>query len=172
MSARHALRRWCLLGALTTVAAAVAGAPAQAQASRRGDARAGASDPAAASRPAGADMSKRVEGMYSLKPLLKHVDGLEGSQKDSLKALEQAYKPRFKAQGTELRKLTGQTRATGRQPDMEAMRRLTGAARQLHDEEMTAARAVLTTDEQRLRFDANLKDWQEKQRPQARRRPG
>ena len=172
MSARHALRRWCMPGALALVAAAVTVTPAHAQGGRRGDTRGGAPDPTLADRPTGVDMSKRVEEMYSLKELLKHVDGLEGGQKDSLKAIEGLYKPRFKEQGEELRKLLSRARATGQQPDMEEMRRLTGAARQLHQEETAAARAVLTTDEQRQRFDANLAEWQEKQRPQGRRRPG
>ena len=106
--------------------------------------------------PPGPNMAKRFEEMSSLKRALKGVKGLSKAQKDSLKRIESTYKDRFHGYGNAAKKLTEDAGATGSRPSIEEMRKLRDGAETLHERELAEARAVLSTDEQRQTFDANV----------------
>lgn len=110
----------------------------------------------------GAELAKRLERMASLDDATKGVEGLDRTQKDSLKRIEARYGEHFKGYGREARRLFES--ASDGPPDTEAMRKLQDGARTLREEELAAARAVLRTDAQRARFDANVAAQQEAER--------
>jgi len=113
--------------------------------------------PAGGRAPApGTNMAKRFEEMSSLKRALKGVKGLSKAQKDSLKRIEATYKERFRGYGNAVKKLTESAAAAGTPSNIEEMRKLRDGAETLQQRQFAEARAVLSTDEQRAVFDANV----------------
>jgi nicotinamidase-related amidase len=112
--------------------------------------------------PSSADMAKRMEEMASLGDAVHKVPDLSGTQKDSIKALEKRYGEVFKSYGIALRNQIDSARAQGGMPDMRAMGLLRLQADSVRDVELAAARAQLTTDAQRQKFDQNVVEMREK----------
>jgi hypothetical protein len=108
--------------------------------------------------PSSGDLAKPYEEMASLDRALNDVPDLGRQQRDSLKAIEDTYGRIFKSYAIAARNKVDSARAAGGMPDMEDMRRLRLDADGVHARELAAARAVLTTDEQRARFDGNVSD--------------
>ena len=112
--------------------------------------------------PSSADMAKRMEEMASLGDAVHRVPDLSGAQKDSIKALEKRYGEVFKSYGIALRNQIDSVRAQGGMPDMRTMGLLRLQADSVRDVELTTARAQLTTDAQRQKFDQNVVEMREK----------
>jgi hypothetical protein len=112
--------------------------------------------------PSSADMAKRMEEMASLGDAVHKVPDLSGTQKDSIKALEKRYGEVFKSYGIALRNQIDSARAQGGMPDMRAMGLLRLQADSVRDVELATARAQLTTDAQRQKFDQNVVEMREK----------
>jgi hypothetical protein len=108
--------------------------------------------------PSADDVAKQYEELASLDRALHDVPDLGRQQKDSLKAIESTYAKIFKSYAIAARNKVDSARAAGGMPDMDDMRRLRLDADGVHGRELVAARAVLTTDEQRARFDGNVAD--------------
>jgi hypothetical protein len=141
------------------------GYPGGAGASRGGRARPMGGEPGVGDReqgPSSADMAKRMEEMASLGDAVHKVPDLSGTQKDSIKALEKRYGDVFKSYGIALRNQIDSARAQGGIPDMRAMGLLRLEADSVRDVELAAARAQLTTDAQRQKFDQNVVELREK----------
>jgi hypothetical protein len=102
------------------------------------------------------DVSKHFEAMASLKDALKHVDGLSGDQKQSLQEIEHGYTKSFKALGHEAQELVDSAHALQQRPDPVRMDTLRQQAKQFRDDELGAARQILSTDSQRDQFDKNV----------------
>ena len=108
--------------------------------------------------PTGADIARQIEGMASLKDALHKVPDLSDQQKDSAKALERRYGDVFKSYGIAAKNMMDSARTGGGMPDMDAMRTIRQQADSVRTAELTTARAFLTTDAQRSRFDQNVAD--------------
>ncbi|MDB4899707.1 MAG: hypothetical protein JWN53_1515 [Gemmatimonadetes bacterium] len=106
--------------------------------------------------PSSSDVAKQMEELASLDPALRDVPDLDGQKKDSLKAIESTYGKIFKSYGIAARNKVDSARAAGGMPDMEDLRALRLMADSVRTGELALARAVLTTDEQRARFDNNV----------------
>jgi hypothetical protein len=102
------------------------------------------------------EVGKHFEEMASLKPALKHVDGLSGDQKTSFDEIEHSYGKALKSLGHDAQQMVDSAHAAHERPDHQRMDSLRKQAKQLRDEELTAARDMLTTDPQRQQFDANV----------------
>jgi hypothetical protein len=102
------------------------------------------------------DVSKHFEAMASLKDALKHVDGLTGDQKQSLQEIEHGYTKSFKALGKEAQDVVDSAHAAQQRPDPVRMDTLRQQAKQFRDDELAAAREILSTDAQRDQFDKNV----------------
>lgn len=102
------------------------------------------------------DVSKHFEAMASLKDALKHVDGLNGDQKQSLQEIEHGYTKSFKALGQQAQQLVDSAHAAQQRPDPVRMDTLRQQAKQFRNDELTAAREILSTDPQRDQFDKNV----------------
>ncbi|MDB4882326.1 MAG: hypothetical protein JWL95_1092, partial [Gemmatimonadetes bacterium] len=111
-------------------------------------------------RPELSDFAKQFEELASLKQALNKVPDLSGQQKDSVKSLERKYGEIFKSYGIAARTKVDSARAAGESPDMEAIRTLRESADSVRTGEFALARAVLTSDAQRSRFDQNVVDIQ------------
>jgi hypothetical protein len=103
-----------------------------------------------ARRPNGDDIAKRIEDMASLKPALKGIK-LDGARKDSTKAIEKSYKQRFEDLGRAAKEMF----ANDQRPDPDSLRAVRQDARQMRDEELALARAVID-ESQQAKFDANV----------------
>jgi hypothetical protein len=112
--------------------------------------------------PSSADMAKRMEEMASLGDAVHKVPDLSGTQKDSIKALEKRYGEVFKSYGIALRNQIDSARAQGGMPDMRAMGLLRLEADSVRNVELAAARAQLSTEAQRTKFDQNVVEMREK----------
>ena len=99
-----------------------------------------------------------MEDLASLDRALRDVPDLAHPQKDSLKGIENNYARIFKSYGIAARNKVDSARAAGGVPDMEGLLTLRLEADSVRTGELAAARAVLTTDEQRTRFDQNVAD--------------
>jgi hypothetical protein len=108
--------------------------------------------------PMGVDIAKQIEGMASLKDALHKVPDLSDQQKDSAKALERRYGDVFKSYGIAAKNMMDSARTGGGMPDMDAMRTIREQADSVRSAELITARALLTTDAQRSRFDQNVAD--------------
>lgn len=102
------------------------------------------------------DVSKHFEELASLKDALKHVDGLSGDQKQSLQEIEHGYTKSFKALGQQAQQVVDSAHAAQTRPDPVRMDTLRQQAKQFRDDELGAARQILTTDPQRDQFDKNV----------------
>lgn len=108
--------------------------------------------------PSAGDIAKEMESLASLDRALRDVPDLGRPQKDSLKAIESNYARIFKSYGIAARNKVDSARAAGGDPDMDGLRTLRIQADSVRGGEFAAARTVLTTDEQRARFDQNVID--------------
>jgi hypothetical protein len=108
--------------------------------------------------PSSDDAAKQMEELSSLDRALRDVPDLDGQKKDSLKAIEGTYAKIFKSYGIAARNKVDSARAAGGLPDVNDMRTLRTEADSVRSGEFVAARALLTTDEQRARFDQNIAD--------------
>jgi hypothetical protein len=108
--------------------------------------------------PSSADVAKQMEELASLDRALNDVPDLNGQQKDSLKAIEGKYGAIFKSYGIAARNKVDSAHAAGGAPDMDDLRSLRLSADSVRTGEFAAARAVLTTDQQRAPFDKNVAD--------------
>jgi hypothetical protein len=102
------------------------------------------------------DVSKHFEELASLKAALKHVDGLTNDQKQSFTDIEHSYSKPFKSLGAQAQQLVDSAHAAHERPDRTRMDSLHQQAKQLRDQEVAAAREILSTDPQRDQFDRNL----------------
>jgi hypothetical protein len=112
-----------------------------------------------AALPAGAQSGRAAavfEAMAALAPALAGVPALSAAQRDSLAAVEQAWRPRFRKNGEALLALFERAHAAGSAPDVDAVRALDSERRAVWLGELRAARALLRDDQQRARFDANV----------------
>lgn len=103
------------------------------------------------------DPSQRFESMSSLDPVLKDIK-LAKTQKDSIKAIEKAYKPQFEDLGKSARDMF----QSGQRPDPGQMAQLRANADSLRTAEWADARLMLTTDQQTT-FDKNVAAVQEQE---------
>jgi hypothetical protein len=106
--------------------------------------------------PSAAEMEHRMEERASLGDAVHKVPDLTGAQKDSIKALEKKYGEVFKSYGIAMRSQMESARSAGGQPDVRSMAMLRMTADSTRTAELTAARALLTTDAQRDVFDRNV----------------
>jgi hypothetical protein len=137
-----------------------------AHAQRMGDALggpAGVGDQRQASGPNSAEAERRMRERASLGDAVKKIPDFTDAQKDSVKALETKYGEVFRSYGIALRTQMDRARAAGGQPDPLTMGILRASADSARGVEEKAARAVLTSDPQRARFDQNLVEMRERE---------
>ncbi|MCU0647447.1 MAG: hypothetical protein MUF00_05600 [Gemmatimonadaceae bacterium] len=108
----------------------------------------------------GESMTKQFREMARLKPLLKGI-ALTDVQKDSLKAIEEAYTPKLEDYGKAMEKLL-EGAGPGSPPDMEQLRELRTDALRVQEEEFALARAVVDVAQQ-PKFDENLTKYCEEE---------
>jgi hypothetical protein len=104
------------------------------------------------------DVAKQMKELGSLDRALDDVPDLDRQKKDSLKAIEGTYGRIFESYAIAARNKVDSVRAAGGTPAMDDLRSLRVEADSVRSGELVAARAVLTTDEQRGRFDRNVAD--------------
>ena len=102
------------------------------------------------------NVSKHFEDLASLKDALKHVDGLNKDQKSGFEDIEHSYQPRFKSMGHDAQQIVDSAHTAHERPDHQRLDSLRLQAKRLRDEELGAARALLSTSPQRDRFDSNV----------------
>jgi hypothetical protein len=112
--------------------------------------------------PSSAEMERRMEERASLGDAVHKVPDLTDAQKDSIKALERKYGEVFKSYGIAVRSQMDSARNAGGQPDFHSMALLRMTADSTRDVEVAAARALLTSDAQRTKFDQNLVEIKER----------
>ena len=110
-----------------------------------------------------ADAERRMRERASLGDAVKKLPDFTDAQKDSIKAIEKRYGEVFKSYGSALRTQMDNARAARGQPDVRAMGMLRTSADSARDVEVKAARAVLTSDAQRAKFDQNLVEMRERE---------
>ena len=102
------------------------------------------------------EMVKQMKELGRLKDALHDVNGLTNPQKDSLGAIEKSYARIFESYGVHLLNMLDSARSAGGPPDFTELRSLRATTDSVRGVELGAARAVLSTDEQRARFDENV----------------
>jgi hypothetical protein len=112
--------------------------------------------------PSSADMERRMQERASLGDAVHKVPDLTDAQKDSIKALEKRYGEVFKSYGIAVRTEMDSARAAGGQPEFRQIAMLRMTADSTRDVEVAAARALLTSDAQRAKFDQNLVEIRER----------
>jgi LTXXQ motif family protein len=100
-------------------------------------------------------MRRSPDAMALLEKPLAGVDGITATQKDSLDKIETAWKEKFTSANTSMREAMMAARQSGGPPDMAAMTKMRDGMNTLRKEELTAARAVLTSA-QHAKFDENV----------------
>ena len=103
-----------------------------------------------------------MEQRASLSDAVHKVPDLTDAQKDSIRKLEKHYGDVFKSYGIAMRSQMDSARSAGGQPDFRAMSILRMTADSTRDVEVAAARALLTSDAQRTKFDQNLAEIRER----------
>lgn len=101
---------------------------------------------------------RQMERRGSLDDAMRKVPDVTGAQKDSVRALEKRYGQSFRSYAVLLKTTLDAPRPAGTGPDLRALALLRLAADSTHTAELTAARALLTTDAQRDVFDRNVAD--------------
>ena len=112
--------------------------------------------------PSSAEMERRMQERASLGDAVHKIPDFTDAQKDSIKKLEKKYGDVFKSYGIAMRSQMDSARSAGGQPDFRAMSMLRLTADSTRDAEVAAARAVLTSDAQRTKFDQNLTEIKER----------
>lgn len=123
----------------------------------------GVGDQKQAGATSSADAERRMRERASLGDAVKKLPDFTDAQKDSIKAIEKRYGEVFKSYGSALRMQMDNARSTRGQPDLRAMGMLRTSADSARDAEVKAARAVLTSDAQRAKFDQNLVESRERE---------
>ena len=123
----------------------------------------GVGDQRQANRTSSADAERRLRDRASLGDAVKKLPDFTDAQKDSIKAIETRYGEVFKSYGSALRTQMDNARSTRGQPDLRLMGMLRTSADSARDVEIRAARAVLTSDAQRAKFDQNLVEIRERE---------
>ena len=100
-------------------------------------------------------MRRSPDAMALLEKPLAGVEGISAAQKDSLDKIETAWKEKFTTASTSMREAMMAARQSGGPPDMAAMTKMRDGMNTLRKEELTAARAVLTSAQQ-PKFDENV----------------
>ena len=116
----------------------------------------GVGDQKQAGGPSSADAERRMRERASLGDAVKKLPDFTDAQKDSVKAIEKRFGEVFKSYGSALRTAMDNARSTRGQPDLRIMGMLRTSADSARDVEIKAARAMLTSDAQRAKFDQNL----------------
>jgi len=109
-----------------------------------------------------ADVERLMEERALLGDAVHKVPDLTDAQKDSIKALEKRYREVFRSYGIAMRSQMDSARQAGGQPDFRSMTMLRFEADSTRDVETAAARALLTNDAQRTKFDQNLAEIKER----------
>jgi hypothetical protein len=112
--------------------------------------------------PSSAEMERRMEERASLGDAMHKVPDLTDAQKDSIRKIEKRYGDVFKSYGIAMRTQMDSARSAGGQPDFRSMAMLRMTADSTRDAEVAAARALLTSDAQRAKFDENLVEIKER----------
>jgi hypothetical protein len=102
------------------------------------------------------DMAREMERRGSLDDAMRKLPDVTGAQKDSVRALEKRYGESFKSYAVLLKSTLGAPRTAGTGPDLRALGMLRLTADSTRTAELSAARALLTTDAQRQVFDHNV----------------
>ena len=113
--------------------------------------------------PNSAEMERRMQERASLGDAVHKIPDFTDAQKDSIKKLEKKYGEVFKSYGVAMRSQIDSARSAGGQPDFRSMSMLRLTADSTRDVEVAAARAVLTSDAQRTKFDQNLAEMKERE---------
>lgn len=108
--------------------------------------------------PSASDAAREMERRGSLDDAMRKVPELTSAQKDSVRALEKRFGASFKSYAVLLKTTLDAPRPAGAGPDMRAVGLLRLSADSTRTAELTAARALLTTDAQREVFDRNVAD--------------
>ena len=108
--------------------------------------------------PSASEAAREMERRGSLDDAMRKVPDLTDAQKDSTRALEKRYGEAFKSYATLLK-----TTLDAPRPDMRAVGMLRLSADSTRNAELTAARALLTTDAQRAVFDRNVAELRARQ---------
>ncbi|HEX7981290.1 MAG TPA: hypothetical protein VF461_21955 [Gemmatimonadaceae bacterium] len=139
---------------------------AHAQRSRMGDSLGvptGVGDQRRPSGPSSAEAERQMRDRASLGDAVKKIPDFTDAQKDSVKALEKRYGELFRSYASALRTQMDRARSPGGQPDLRTMGMLRLSADSAREAEIKAARAVLTSDTQRAKFDQNLLEMSERE---------
>lgn len=103
-----------------------------------------------------AEAVREMERRGALDDAMRKLPDLAGAQKDSVRALEKRYAESFKSYAILLKTTLAAPRPAGTGPDLRALGMLRLTADSTRSAELTAARALLTTDAQRQAFDRNV----------------
>jgi hypothetical protein len=153
---------------LILLASALVVLPASAQAQRRGGGMGGpmGGQPGIGDQqqgPSSAEMERRMEERALLGDAVHKVPDLTDAQKDSIKKIEKHYGDVFKSYGIAMRSQMDSARSAGGQPDFRSVAMLRMTADSTRDAEVAVARALLTSDAQRTKFDQNLVEIRERE---------
>ncbi|MBW8770249.1 MAG: hypothetical protein JF589_10865 [Gemmatimonadetes bacterium] len=99
---------------------------------------------------------REMERRGSLDDAMRKLPDVSPAQKDSVRALEKRYGESFKSYAVLLKATLDAPRPNGAGPDLRALGLLRLTADSTRSAELTAARALLTTDAQREVFDRNV----------------
>jgi len=113
--------------------------------------------------PSSAEMERRMQERASLGGVVHKLPDFTDAEKDSIKAIEKRYGEVFRSYGIALRSQMDSAKAAGGPPDFRTMAMLRMTADSTRDAEVAAARAVLTSDAQRTKFDQNLAELKEEE---------
>jgi hypothetical protein len=125
--------------------------------------------------PSSAEMERRMQERASLGAAVHKLPDLTDAEKDSIKAIEKRYGEVFRSYGIAMRSQMDSAKSAGGPPDFRTMAMLRMTADSTRNAELSAARAVLTSDAQRTKFDQNLaeiKEQEAKREEEMRRRRG
>jgi hypothetical protein len=153
VAATAGLVAFATIVALPLIASAQGGMGGMGPGGMGGHGRGGHGMPRGSSAP---DAAKHFEELASLKAALKHVDGLTKDQKQSFDDIEHSYSKPFKSLGGQAQQLIDSAHAAHERPDRTRMDSLRQQAKHLRDQEVAAAREILSTDPQRDQFDRNI----------------
>ncbi len=104
----------------------------------------------------GGNPMQRLAQMASLERPMAGVEGVTDAQKASLAKIEGKYRTELGEAAMSLRDIMMAAREAGSPPDMNEMRKVRDAMREMRTKELAEARAVLT-EAQRPKFDENVK---------------
>lgn len=106
--------------------------------------------------PSALEMERRMQERASLGGVVHKLPDFTDAEKDSIKAIEKRYFEVFKSYGIAVRSQMDSAKSAGGQPDFRMMAMLRMTADSTREAEVAAARAVLTSDAQRTKFDQNV----------------